>query len=235
MDDPKSSKKRVSKLAIASVIWLILTFVCAWIASLLEGGGRREIGFFFWASAVIIFLIALVTSITALIAIKRSNRVLKGKAYAVGVLIISVIMLLLPMEGRVKRLPPEMLCRTNLNMLGTAMMFYAQDYKDWPTSARWCDLLIEKADVDPKNFQCREDENGTSSYAMNKYAADLGIVITRDMVLVFESKPGWNQVGSPELLNTQNHEGDGCTILFGDGHVEFVKTEELENLNWGRE
>jgi len=42
----------------------------------------------------------------------------------------------------------------------------------------------------------------------------------------------WNQVGGPEILTTENHGGKGCHISFNDGHVEFVKTEELGQLKW---
>jgi prepilin-type processing-associated H-X9-DG protein len=42
----------------------------------------------------------------------------------------------------------------------------------------------------------------------------------------------WNQVGGPETLTTENHQGRGCNILFADGHAEFVKTEDIPNLRW---
>jgi len=34
------------------------------------------------------------------------------------------------------------------------------------------------------------------------------------------------------LLNPDNHGGKGCNILFNDGHVEFVKTDQFGNLKW---
>jgi prepilin-type processing-associated H-X9-DG protein len=40
----------------------------------------------------------------------------------------------------------------------------------------------------------------------------------------------WNQVGGPAILTTEHHKGEGCNILFGDGHVEFVKKEEIPKL-----
>jgi hypothetical protein len=52
------------------------------------------------------------------------------------------------------------------------------------------------------------------------------------MVLFFESKPGWNQVGGPELLNTTNHNGRGCNVTFGGGPGEFVPTSKLGDLQW---
>jgi prepilin-type processing-associated H-X9-DG protein len=52
------------------------------------------------------------------------------------------------------------------------------------------------------------------------------------MVLLFESDAGWNSAGGPELLTTEHHSGEGCNVLFADGHVSFIRTEELSDLKW---
>jgi hypothetical protein len=52
------------------------------------------------------------------------------------------------------------------------------------------------------------------------------------MVLLFETKAGWNQFGEDELLTTENHEGMGCNILFNDGRVQFVPKERFGDLMW---
>jgi len=49
---------------------------------------------------------------------------------------------------------------------------------------------------------------------------------------MFETHPGWNQVGGPEILTTDNHQGDGCNVVFVDTHVEFVKARDIEYLKW---
>jgi prepilin-type processing-associated H-X9-DG protein len=68
---------------------------------------------------------------------------------------------------------------------------------------------------------------------MNKNVENLDArTLPPDMVLLFETYPGWNQSGGPEILTTDNHQGDGCNVLFGDGRVEFVKTEHLDDLKW---
>ena len=54
-----------------------------------------------------------------------------------------------------------------------------------------------------------------------------------DMVFLFESVPGWNQVGTIALLRTDRHEIRGSYILFVDGTIEFVKSDDIEQLNWG--
>ena len=53
-----------------------------------------------------------------------------------------------------------------------------------------------------------------------------------DMVLLFETKGGWNRPAGPETANTGNCRPDGCNVLFNDGSVTFVKTKDLGKLKW---
>ena len=117
------------------------------------------------------------------------------------------------------------------------MLIYANGFGDeFPTPDKWCDLLIEYAEVTPKSFVCPTSraKEGQNSYAMNKnVAGNKRSGLPPDVVLLFESdKPNWNQVGGPELLTTENHKGKGCNVLFVDYNVEFVKTEQLGKLKW---
>jgi hypothetical protein len=53
------------------------------------------------------------------------------------------------------------------------------------------------------------------------------------MVFLFESKPGWNQHGGPELFTFDNHDPRGGCVLLKDGTVRFIRTEEeLHALRW---
>jgi len=45
-------------------------------------------------------------------------------------------------------------------------------------------------------------------------------------------KNRWNQHGGPEILSTEHHEGQGCFIVFANGRVKFIKTENLPKLRW---
>ncbi len=54
-----------------------------------------------------------------------------------------------------------------------------------------------------------------------------------DMVLLFETKAGWNQHGGPELFTFDNHDPKGGCVLLNDGTVRFVRTkQELHALRW---
>jgi len=69
-----------------------------------------------------------------------------------------------------------------------------------------------------------------SDYAMNPHCRKGS---PRNMVLLFESKLGWNQHGGPELFTFDNHDPKGGCVLLNDGTVKFIRTEEeLHQLRW---
>ncbi|MHC4174439.1 MAG: hypothetical protein ACYST5_16090 [Planctomycetota bacterium] len=69
-----------------------------------------------------------------------------------------------------------------------------------------------------------------SDYAMNPHC---GKESPGDTVFLFESNPGWNQHGGPELFTFDNHDPKGGCVLLNDGKVKFIRTkEELQQLRW---
>lgn len=55
-----------------------------------------------------------------------------------------------------------------------------------------------------------------------------------DVVVIFESDapPDKDNIGGHSDISTWWHYGRGSLMVFGDGHVEFVKTEDFNNLQW---
>ncbi|MEN6423930.1 MAG: hypothetical protein ABFE13_01100 [Phycisphaerales bacterium] len=138
-----------------------------------------------------------------------------------------------------KRQSPHVACMANLRQLAVCLDVYARDHgRTYPPVERWCDVVVRTLDEDHKDiqkiFRCPLAKKGPCDYSMNPHASPRGACgrIGREVVLLFESKPGWNQSGGPELLTTDNHRGEGCSVLFADLHVEFVKTVDLSKLKW---
>ncbi len=186
---------------------------------------------------------AIICGIVALVKINKSRGQLKGNGLAIAGISIPVVVLpivamllaiLMPALARVRMVAYRQICATNMNGIGKAMILYANDYKEmYPTPSKWCDLLVMHYDVSPMQLKCKGAHNdGRSNYAMNKNIEKLSAAAPPDIVLLFETGPGWNQSGGPELLSTKNHCGDGCNVLFVDGHIEFVRTKDLSNLKW---
>ena len=211
---------KTSALAITSMVLGILSF-CT-----------------FFVTAPLAFILGIIS----IVMIARSNGRLKGMGFAITGVVVPVVALpfvaimmgiLMPALARARMVAYRIVCGENMSGLGKAMIIYAGDNGDkFPTHDQWCDLLIEYEDCNPNMFRCKGDDVGPSSYSMNLNIAELGSDAPPDMVLLFESKPGWNQSGGPELLTLENHQGEGCNILFCDGHAKFVLSENIDDLQW---
>ncbi len=177
--------------------------------------------------------IGITFSIISLLKIKKSNGQLKGAGLAVGGLIIYLVLVtgIIWMAIQLKPELDKVLCRERLYGLRQHLHTY-RNYNNerYPLADEWCDLL-KKYDCPELYFVCYSSgtQKGLCDYAMNSNANPDSLP---DMVLIFESKSGWNQVGGAELLNLENHDGEGCNVLFNDGSVRFVRKDEIGNLRW---
>ena len=131
------------------------------------------------------------------------------------------------------QLAGRLLCQVNLGLLGVTFTDYAADYNGkYPVPDKWCDLLLEYDPETEKLFRCPRDNSQLCSYALNPNCEPNS---PADTVLLFESRPGWNQFGGPELINLDNHHGEGLNVLYNDGSVRFVLAEGIDSLKWKAE
>lgn len=115
----------------------------------------------------------------------------------------------------------RIVCFNHLKSIGRELVRYALDRNDlYPDANKWRDILMEGKDFSKKILQCPDDKVGPCSYAMNPNCRSF--FAPSDVVLLFESKSGWNQNGGPELLNPDNHFARGCNVLFNNGFVVSV-------------
>jgi prepilin-type processing-associated H-X9-DG protein len=135
----------------------------------------------------------------------------------------------------------QVICASNLHCLGMDLMAESDDNAK-KLSQDWCDIVKSESENEyPDVFKCPADKKSMCNYSLNKNTIGLEAdKLPDDIVFLFESKPGWNQVGGPELLATKNHlrkkkGNEGANILFGDGHTEFIKTKKFSKLKWTME
>lgn len=183
-------------------------------------------------------ILAYVLGIVSILRINKSKGRLNGIGFAIAGTHISFLVgfLFITALPRIRSIAPRMVCGSNIAAIGRAMLLYANDYNGMlPTPSKWCDLLIEHGNVTKEQFKCRGMKRGPCNYAMNKNVEKIGINGPPDMVVLFETYPGWNQAGGSEILTTVNHEGEGCNVLYLDNHVYFEKIDSLQYLKWKAE
>ena len=148
-------------------------------------------------------------------------------------LITSLIVIVLWRPSQRPIQSPVVGCSSNLKQLGILMSLYAKDHDGkYPDPNRWCDSLIKHfkplKPID-KRFVCPGAKAVPSHYAMNPNADPNG---PSDLVLLFDTKGGWNQYGGPEMLTFDNHRGKYCNIVFVDYHVELIEPNDVGRLRW---
>ena len=136
-------------------------------------------------------------------------------------------------------------CARNLGGLFINLSNYSDREVSYPEPSKWLDSLIEyfkiliihEGKVIDKSMEhvirhlkCPSASEGSCHYAMNPNCKPDS---PTDMVLLFETKAGWNQHGGPELFTFDNHDPRGGCVLLNDGTVKFIRTpEELHSLRW---
>jgi hypothetical protein len=126
----------------------------------------------------------------------------------------------------------------NVLRTGTAPRGPLEDQVKYPEASQWCDATAAlfgprgetRAWPETSLYGCPNANGGRSHYAMNPHCRANSL---DDMVLLFETKAGWNQHGGPELFTFDNHDPRGGCVLLNDGTVKFIRTEEeLHALRW---
>jgi hypothetical protein len=130
-------------------------------------------------------------------------------------------------------------CARHLRNLHNTLRGYLQEKKSYPPATEWYDTTVHSYQVGgytsdvarlAKAIRCPGASQGQYHYAMN---SDCEPNSPPDTVLLFESKPGRNQCGGPELFAFDNHDPRGGLVCLNDGTVEFIRSEEeLKRLRW---
>jgi len=222
-NNPKVQKLKTTIISIASTLFGFN--ICLWSFGVwwYEYGSNP-------ISTMLLFLFPFF-GIIILVVLTRKSKSKIGKVLTGILTIIFLFNMFFPAFHRVQRSSKIVQCLSNLKQLGIIIDRYKDTHSgQLPPANKWCDLLIEFDKTLPKDvFKCPSARRGPCNYAINsKVRPDS----PNEVVLLFETKPGWNQIGGPELLSTENHDGKGCNVLFDDGHVKFVSVEQLCELKW---
>jgi prepilin-type processing-associated H-X9-DG protein len=224
----KKKKIKICGLALSSLALGIFGFIYVLM------GLPMTVDFLSAFTVAAFCLIGMVLGIVSLYRIWKSKLKIQGRVSAItgivlNVLLICAILLFFNGSQRWQYLGRRAVCAGNLKDLGIAIHLYRDNNHNYPSVDNWCDLLQKQKELPIQVFKCPGDKNGPFSYAMNPNAEPNS---PNDVVILFETKSGWNQFGGPELLDFDNHNGKGCNILFNDGHVEWVIKERIAELKW---
>ena len=159
-----------------------------------------------------------------------------GKAFGVFISIMLLLALgfsiVYPAAKHAYIAAQEINCKHNIRLLMTNYHLYTEKYNKRLDKAQWCDYLQLYTVNDDNILMCPKDKVGPCSYAMNEGIPADANELPGDLVVLFESAPGWNRVGGADDVVTGRHSKPGANIAFADGHVEFVEAADIPNLRW---
>lgn len=205
----------------------------------------------FWCPvAYIVGGLSVLLGIIILIRRENGNKKTKGRKRVIFVLILLVLWLsvgypVLQGMGNAIRSGD---CGGRMRELVYGLMLYENDHDGYlPDSHDWCDqilpylpssdvrvwLLSGNLETNPEIlFQCSGDMTGPCSYAINKaVAGKKSSELPRNTVILFESKPGWNQSGGisdVDFRHTVSGKKVSHVSLDNSGIVSLTQ-EELGN------
>jgi len=190
--------------------------------------------------------IGLALGIIAMVQIGRNPQALRGMGLAVAGTIVSgiaVLMLpilaaiLFPVFARARDASRQTVCLSNVKQLSTAVHMYMADNDDrFPLAENWTDALQPYVKR-PQIWTCPSEKSKQPSYAMNGRLDGMrqrDVAMVAQTVMLFESVPGKNQAGGPELelLPSPPRHLRCHNVGFVDGHVRGVEESSISSLNW---
>ena len=167
---------------------------------------------------------------------KVEEKKTKNIILIIACLLLAVFIAMVIMSSSHRYKPSKkIVCFSNLRSLSIACLVFHREKECWPGKDNWCESLqlpVNRYNQLRNYMQCPADKIGPCSYAMNENIPANANELPDDLVLLFESAPGWNQTGGADDVVTERHSNPGANIAFPDGRVEFVKPEDVPNLRW---
>lgn len=130
-------------------------------------------------------------------------------------------------------------CAYNLLKLGLELQ-WLKEIGRFPKVSEWCDAIVQRrkglgllSKIPVRSdFEC--PSANSCHFALNDQFTPGSRLET---VVLFESRPGWNQHGGPGLFTTGNHKPRGGLVLSMKGEdelaVQFIRTQEdARKLRW---
>ena len=188
--------------------------------------------------------VGLILGIVAAVQIDRNKNELKGMGLAVAGIVIGALAtlilpifaaILFPVFNRARHAAQTTACINNVKQISVAMNMYVSDYDSkFPPAGNWNDAIkpyLKNTNV----WKCPADNTDGPSYAMNNQLNGIAgskVLSPADTVMLFESQPGKNRAGGPELLPSEPQHSSGDIIGYGDFHVAHVERANENSLNW---
>lgn len=150
-----------------------------------------------------------------------SARAVFWAAFGTTAGLVLLALIILPQLGGTKERTKRLLCASNLRQIGQGIWVYRNDHRVWPQT--FAEILIG-GDMNPETFTCRSSDARKVPDLTPQEAARSLTNPKHCSYIYFPPPADAGDVDAEAVLameRMENHESQGMSILFGDGHVEW--------------
>lgn len=191
--------------------------------------------FVLWGMACILSCVALIFRSQA-----QDKKVVREAIIriALSCLSIAYVFAFIPVARMSKRASRDtILCQDQMRSMYCELQSIVKEHQTvFPE--KWNDALTEEAAISNEVFFCRGSgrQMGLSDFAINENVVGKRLSeISQDIVVLFESEPGWNVRGGPAQASFSNHRLGFvriCNVILADGSTAAVSRNEINTLQW---
>lgn len=191
-------------------------------------------------------IVGLVLGVVALIGIKKEEGRLGGKGLAIGGIIVSIITMIagflivisvaimVPAVQAARSSAYTAMDLSNARQLGTAAMSSTVDNSSFLPNANQWDQNLSRYIPDPSVFESAHFPGQGRYLAMNENLSNKRVSdFPGRTVLFFEVGPGGPMKGGPSDLPPQPINTAGYVVVFLDGSVDMIPSQNVATLEWG--
>jgi prepilin-type processing-associated H-X9-DG protein len=139
--------------------------------------------------------------------------------------------ILLPSLNRARETANRVKCASNLRQIGQGCVMYANDHKGaYPPDLG---AIIKNYEIPLDSFVCPTRGTPVPPEIFSATDDKKAAWVNENTDYVYLGK-GMNNTATPDTVvcyeKRDNHGGDGMNILFGDGHIEFLRMPDAKKM-----
>jgi len=140
-----------------------------------------------------------------------------------------LVAILLPSLNRARETANRVKCASNMRQIGQGMLLYSNDHRgQYPPDLA---TVAREEEIGPETFICPSGKKSPPPNATGMTREQVAEWVVKNTDYVYLGAGKTNATPADEVVlyeDPTDHGRDGINALFGDGHVEFMRMNEVQ-------